>query len=928
MDPLSSPGHDGPFGPAQSSETQEQLEQQPLPPSQEHFNTAHPPHAQGQLDQSTSSENNELADPAQSPPAQGVPNQPSSSLEHNAPVNPAQSPQTPLNLPSPDRLYCTRDSLSPEIYPMVSFSVNRPRDFAAETRFYDIQQQQQNPRFLAPPILLPFPPLPNPIPSYKHPCDEYDSDPETYTYRKQDKENNRDREPKRRRFSALAVLPWHPVAEPPTKPKYVIARRRWNLKPASLPWSPLALGLASISGMSPFSYFPRSRYPRRATRKRTLSPSPLILSCPSHSSPEHPSSPPIMISTPLQSVLSTMGSAVETVVQTPDIATPHDGHSTERHHIPLPESVLQPTVHEQSPLPPPVSVPGLMGPPPLPAQNRKQIQEQAWAVAKAQAQALRQSRAQAQELAQAQEPPQPTLPTLQSRLIRFLDIHGGIYEAEKLRVFICVRKSSVAENLYSIFADFSNARGLEGVKHLDIKLDWAWTQGDLERLAAAARGCRFNTLTINGGDERPQLHHRTSRNAATTTPVATLFDPLIQLFGFKSLTSIHLKSMPDCLQEFSVDFPADLSHIETLRIHLDIFNWNSPTGQKFFNLARRLSHIILLIVECPLADYRAYLMNIWLGLMAPSAAPTNKFSTEPPSQDIQVKLLSRGTTHVTAVFRRQGAVPESLIVDLGFVKEYEVTWEYLLDTPIAKKIHTFRLEGALTKKWIPFVLKWLASRQQQPSSLSSTSSSSTELTPATTTTNSTSTEYVRLREVSLCCSRLRVDSEYDLIELIKLATSPALGLQRLCLIELRLPLDPPEILLLGNQNGSRSTWSKLFINHNLWNLEELEFEDSNFGDIHVEGFLFFMANMKKLEENEKTKWTEQEERRKRLELGLITLEDGELEEDEDDSDIVKMRLKFIRFKNHRLTPEAESCMLGRLQDIDSSLQVYFLMDKK
>ncbi|KAG0073234.1 hypothetical protein BGZ89_009168 [Linnemannia elongata] len=442
-----------------------------------------------------------------------------------------------------------------------------------------------------------------------------------------------------------------------------------------------------------------------------------------------------MTSTPLQSVLSTMGSAVETVVQTPDIATLHDGHSTERHHIPLPESVLQPTVHEQSPLPPPVSVPGLMGPPPLPAQNRKQIQEQAWAVAKAQGQALTQSRAQAQELAQAQEPPLPTLPTLQSRLIRFLDIHGGIYEAEKLRVFICVRKSSVAENLYSIFADFSNARGLEGVKHLDIKLDWTWTQGDLERLAAAARGY-----------------------------------------------------------------------------------------------------------------YRAYLMNIWLGLLAQSAAPTNKFSTEPPSQDIQVKLLSRGTAHVTAVFRRQGTVPESLIVDLGFIKEYEVTWEYLLDTPIAKKIHKFRLEGALTKKWIPFVLN-------------------------------TSTEYVRLREVSMCCSRLRADSEYDLIELIKLATSPTLGLQRLCLIELRLPLDPPEILLLGDQNGSRSTWSKLFINHNLWNLEELEFEDSNFGDIH------------KLEDNEKTKRMEQEERRKRLELGLITLEDGELEEDEDDSDIVKMRLR-------------------------------------
>ena len=76
-----------------------------------------------------------------------------------------------------------------------------------------------------------------------------------------------------------------------------------------------------------------------------------------------------------------------------------------------------------------------------------------------------------------------------------------------------------------------------------------------------------------------------------------LFDPLIQLFDCKSLTRIHFENMPDCLQEFSVDFSADLSHLETLQVHLDIFNWDYPPGQTFFRLARRLSHIKLLVVE-------------------------------------------------------------------------------------------------------------------------------------------------------------------------------------------------------------------------------------------------------------------------------------------------------------------------------------------
>ncbi|KAF8936066.1 hypothetical protein BGZ47_009664 [Haplosporangium gracile] len=472
------------------------------------------------------------------------------------------------------------------------------------------------------------------------------------------------------------------------------------------------------------------------------------------------------------------------------------------------------------------------------------------------------------------------------------------YVADQLLVHIYIRESNLAKNLYSIFADFSNEHGLKSVKALNITLDWSWTKRDLERLAAAVRGCRFTTLIINGGKNRLQLRDRATSNTAIP---ATLFDPLIQLFDFQPLTHIYLVNMPDCLQKFSVDFPDDLSHLETLQVHLDIFNWEYPHGRTVYRLVSRLSHLTLLIVECPLEDYRAYLMNIWCALKAPSTAPISTTSIAPPSQDIEVQLFSRGRIYAKAVFRRQGAVPKSLMVDLDFDFRCEVIWQYILNNTIAHNIHTFHLNRAPSNGWFPIVLNWLETRQQQAIS----SSSSTVSTPTTNNTlavaassriniNNATTTFVHLREISLCCFHLRADSERNLIELIKIATSPTLGLQCLRLFGLRLSLKPPHGTNVGNQDGDSLTWSGLFLCSALWNLEEFEIRDSDFGDNHVGGFLLFMENMKTMEENERTKWRdrkkEREERMRQLELGHITLEDEEMEELAEDYDIVRMRL--------------------------------------
>ncbi|KAF9156658.1 hypothetical protein BG015_002862 [Linnemannia schmuckeri] len=419
---------------------------------------------------------------------------------------------------------------------------------------------------------------------------------------------------------------------------------------------------------------------------------------------------------------------------------------------------------------------------------------------------------------------------------------------------------------------------------------------DLERLAAAVRGCRFTTLVVNGGKSRPQLRDRAASSDAIP---ATLFDPLIQLFDFKPLTHIYLVNMPDCLQKFSVDFPGDLSHLEVLQVHLDIFNWEYLHGRTVYRLVSRLSHVTLLIVECPLEGYRAYLMNIWYALKAPSTALISTTSITPPSQDIEVQLFSRGKIHAKAVFRRQGAVPKSLMVDLNFDLRCEVIWQYILNSTIAHNIHTFHLDRAPSNGWFPIVLNWLENRQHQAisSSSSTVSTSDTNSTaPAAASSriniNNATTTFVHLREISLCCFRLRADSERYLIELIKIATSPTLGLRCLRLVGLRLPLKSSHGINLGNQDGNSLTWSRLFIRSALWNLEEFEIRDSDFGDKHVEGFLLFMENTKTMEENERTKRRdreeEQEKRKGQLELGLITLEDGEMEEVADDSDIAQV----------------------------------------
>lgn len=95
----------------------------------------------------------------------------------------------------------------------------------------------------------------------------------------------------------------------------------------------------------------------------------------------------------------------------------------------------------------------------------------------------------------------------------------------------------------------------------------------------------------------------------------------------------------------------------------------------------------------------------------------------------------------------------------------------------------------------------------------------------------------------------------------------------------------------------------------------------------MEWFLLFMMNIKRMKEADETRrrrrQAELEERKRQLELGLITLEDGAMEgNDGDDAGIVRMKLKIIRILGHSLSPEDQSNLIDRLQAIEPPVEVY------
>ncbi|KAG0218007.1 hypothetical protein BGX33_008868 [Mortierella sp. NVP41] len=251
-----------------------------------------------------------------------------------------------------------------------------------------------------------------------------------------------------------------------------------------------------------------------------------------------------------------------------------------------------------------------------------------------------------------------TIPTKNIPLADFLHRYRGTYHTKSRVVDIHVRDPLVAATLYQILAE------TPGVEGLAVKLDWAWTELDLEQLEDIFEHCKFAYLKVDGcsketentalwDNKRPsllsykserktpdiRLYNRpnTVKAVIETEGLGTRFDPLIRLLQVKTLKRLHLTNMSQCLKEFSELFPEDLSHLDVLQIHVDVDLWDGIHARRFSDLIERLTHLKRLIIECSPTNYRGHLENTRRALMCTphAAAAGSSSAARPPLPDIE-----------------------------------------------------------------------------------------------------------------------------------------------------------------------------------------------------------------------------------------------------------------------------------------------------
>ncbi|KAF9098920.1 hypothetical protein BGX23_004734 [Mortierella sp. AD031] len=712
------------------------------------------------------------------------------------------------------------------------------------------------------------------------------------------------------------------LAEPVTpNPKFKVPRQQ---------------GLRSFSLLDPKSFErnPSSicatlKFRHKTPGQRTISPSPLI---PTASS-SHPTLEASLQTEPLQTAVPVISVTNYGAPSSQDILPSQNEQSFENQATllspppPPPQTPTQPTS---------VFEPGPMGRLRLPARKHRQTQPPT-------ASPLRSEGV--------------TIPTKNIPLADFLHRYRGTYHTKSRVVDIHVRDPVVAATLYQILAE------TPGVEGLAVKLDWAWTELDLEQLGDIVEHCKFAYLKVDGcskementalwDNKRPsllsykserktpdiRLYNRpnTVKAVIETEGLGTRFDPLIRLLQVKTLKRLHLTNMSECLKEFSELFPEDLSHLDVLQIHVDVDLWDGIHARRFSDLIERLTHLKRLIIECSPTNYRGHLENTRRALMCTphAAAAGSSSAARPPLPDIEVQLHTRGVTHVVVHFKRPSLRATSLVVDVCMDRRHEVEffWLYLLNCPASQTTRKFELINSPIDTWVDPVNHWLTTRQRHQRHFSASTSTSATNSKGTTTFDPA---FFLLHEVTLCCKRMKSNTEDSLLELLATATSPALGLKKLQLVGLHLPLPPPPPCDVScspekrlskkegkpynppNQKFGRSKWLHIFMNPALalWNLEEFAIIESNFGDSDVDGFLAFIhnvemrrqeadkkrreretakeeeakANKKRKREEEEVKRREEKAKRKKEEKAkrkkakvekMEELEEGELEEGE------------------------------------------------
>ncbi|KAK3823394.1 MAG: hypothetical protein J3Q66DRAFT_425247 [Benniella sp.] len=267
---------------------------------------------------------------------------------------------------------------------------------------------------------------------------------------------------------------------------------------------------------------------------------------------------------------------------------------------------------------------------------------------------------------------------------------------------------------------------------LDLTMDWAWERQDMEKLYHAIMNSQIKTLFLNC--KIPQIPQTRSGSSSGLKTSRTPFDPLVKLLGARKLQEIHLLEVPDVLLASNTAVPFDLSHLDKVRIRLDMDK--IKTAPRVTQFLERATHLRDLIVDCGPHHYRESfeaiirpIAKIWStkydGPSALSLARAGGAMFDFP-MPIQPDTTPKPPPFVNIQYHHQHAFPFLSIKverDKGFIREFTLdmaasppstvihkhSWITAFDSrsDMASPLTALRLKNMREESWIPDLLQWI-----------------------------------------------------------------------------------------------------------------------------------------------------------------------------------------------------------------------------
>jgi hypothetical protein len=268
---------------------------------------------------------------------------------------------------------------------------------------------------------------------------------------------------------------------------------------------------------------------------------------------------------------------------------------------------------------------------------------------------------------------------------------------------------------------------------LDLTMDWAWERQDMEKLYHAIMTSQIKTLFLNC--KIPQIPQARSGSSSGLKTSRTPFDPLVKLLGVRKLQEIHLMEVPDVLLASNTAVPFDLSHLDKLRIRLDMDK--IKTAPRVTQFLERATHLSDLIVDCGPHHYRESfeaiirpIAKVWStkydGPSASALARAVGAMFDFPMQ-IQPDTTPKPPPFVNIHYHHHQRDFPFLSIkverDKGFIREFTLdmaasppstvihkqSWITVFDSrsDMASPLTALRLKNLREESWVPDLLQWI-----------------------------------------------------------------------------------------------------------------------------------------------------------------------------------------------------------------------------